>query len=282
MTTLDAVAATRNKPHRRWYQFSLRTMLVGMVVALLVPVVASAQPQVDRNKARELNQLGWEYMRSEKFDNAITAFQKSVEIDPGFDMPWYGLGRAHLALKQFVSAISALNRCKDLYVQQVGRQFTNQQEAQRVRQDRLAEIDEMIRDKQQLADKILGASGEGESLLTEMSDQDLLKFVSLDLTRAAEIRYGRLNEAERQLAAATADVGAATAELYPKVNLTAFLGLQNTKLNDFTPVGKSWAIAGGFSTPIFGRTLSAVTTVRRPLVSSSATSSRASTFPATT
>lgn len=58
-------------------------------------------------------------------------------------------------------------------------------------------------------------------------------------------------QAERQLAAATADVGAATAELYPKLNLTMFLGIQNTKLTDFTPVGKSWAMAGGFSTPIF-------------------------------
>jgi len=58
-------------------------------------------------------------------------------------------------------------------------------------------------------------------------------------------------QAERQLAAATAEVGAATAELYPKLNLTAFLGTQNTQLTDFTPVGKSWAIAGGLSTPIF-------------------------------
>jgi NodT family efflux transporter outer membrane factor (OMF) lipoprotein len=58
-------------------------------------------------------------------------------------------------------------------------------------------------------------------------------------------------QAERQLAAATADVGAATAELYPKINLTGFLGIQNTKLSDFTPVGKSWALAGGLNTPIF-------------------------------
>ena len=44
----------------------------------------------------------------------------------------------------------------------------------------------MIRDKQDLADKILGPTQEGETLLTEMSDQELLKFVALDITRAAE------------------------------------------------------------------------------------------------
>ena len=48
------------------------------------------------------------------------------------------------------------------------------------------QIDQMIRDKQDLADQILGATGEGETLLTEMSDQELLKFVSLDITRAVD------------------------------------------------------------------------------------------------
>ena len=47
-------------------------------------------------------------------------------------------------------------------------------------------IDEMIQDKQDLADKILGPTEEGETLLTEMSDQELLKFVALDITRAAD------------------------------------------------------------------------------------------------
>lgn len=47
-------------------------------------------------------------------------------------------------------------------------------------------IDQMLRDKQDLADKILGPTREGETLLTEMSDQELLKFVALDITRAGE------------------------------------------------------------------------------------------------
>ena len=75
--------------------------------------------------------------------------------------------------------------------------------------------------------------------------------VIADLPSELLRRRPDIMQAERQLAAATADVGAATAELYPKINLTAFLGMQNTKLSDFTPVGKSWALAGGLSTPIF-------------------------------
>jgi len=43
-------------------------------------------------------------------------------------------------------------------------------------------IDQMIRDKQELADGVLGEGS--ERLLTEMSDSELMKFVALDVTRA--------------------------------------------------------------------------------------------------
>lgn len=119
-----------------------------IVLILIATISVAAQSPSDRNKAREQNKLGWDYMKSEKFEDAVKAFQLAVETDPTFEMPWYGLGRAHLALKQFVSAASALTRCRDLYVAQVGRQFTNQQEAQRFRNDRIIEIDEMMRQVQ--------------------------------------------------------------------------------------------------------------------------------------
>ena len=43
-------------------------------------------------------------------------------------------------------------------------------------------IDQMIRDKQELADNVLGEGS--EALLTEMSDSELMRFVALDVTRA--------------------------------------------------------------------------------------------------
>jgi len=60
-----------------------------------------------------------------------------------------------------------------------------------------------------------------------------------------------IRRAERQLAVANASVGVATAELYPKINLAAFIGLQNTTITDFTPVGKSWSAASSLTLPIF-------------------------------
>lgn len=60
-----------------------------------------------------------------------------------------------------------------------------------------------------------------------------------------------IRKAERQMAIANAYVGIATAELYPKVNLAAFIGLQNLKITDFTPMGKSWSSASTITIPLF-------------------------------
>jgi len=60
-----------------------------------------------------------------------------------------------------------------------------------------------------------------------------------------------IRRAERRLAVANASVGIATAELYPKINLAAFIGLQNTTITDFTPIGKSWSAASSLTMPIF-------------------------------
>ena len=46
-------------------------------------------------------------------------------------------------------------------------------------------IDTLIRDKQALAEAVLGAAGGAEKLLTEMSNDELLRFVALDLKSAS-------------------------------------------------------------------------------------------------
>ncbi|HEY8097793.1 MAG TPA: efflux transporter outer membrane subunit [Methylobacter sp.] len=86
--------------------------------------------------------------------------------------------------------------------------------------------------------------GEGASFLN--STAVITNLPSELLQRRPDIR-----RAERQLAVANASVGVATAELYPKVNLAAFIGLQNTTITDFTPIGKSWSAASSITMPIF-------------------------------
>lgn len=57
-------------------------------------------------------------------------------------------------------------------------------------------IDALIEDKKDLAESILG--GDREKLLTEMPDEELLQFVSLDLARALDEENGVKEEKGRR------------------------------------------------------------------------------------
>jgi outer membrane protein, multidrug efflux system len=61
-----------------------------------------------------------------------------------------------------------------------------------------------------------------------------------------------IRRAERQLAAATAQVGAATADLFPKFSLTGVGGLQSVSASDwFTRGSRFWSIGPTISWPVF-------------------------------
>jgi NodT family efflux transporter outer membrane factor (OMF) lipoprotein len=61
-----------------------------------------------------------------------------------------------------------------------------------------------------------------------------------------------IRRAERQLASATAQVGAATADLYPKFSLGGSAGLSSLRASDFFTSGsKLWSIGPSMTWPIF-------------------------------
>lgn len=61
-----------------------------------------------------------------------------------------------------------------------------------------------------------------------------------------------IRRAERQLAAATAQVGAATADLFPKFSLTGIAGLQSVSASDWITGGsRFWSIGPTISWPVF-------------------------------
>jgi tetratricopeptide (TPR) repeat protein len=192
----------------------------SIAALLIVGVVASAsllaQTRTDRERARVQNKLGWEDMKSEAWERAARSFQNAIDIDPEFEIPHYGLGRANMGLKKFDAAIVAYERCRNLYRAQAGRQFTNAQEAQRYRRDRITEIDEQIREVQ--AGPITAARAD---MLRQLQNQrrDIQEsiqrgndmtiestvpaWVSLALG-SAYFRAGRLSDAEREYKATIA------------------------------------------------------------------------------
>ncbi|MDP2388747.1 MAG: tetratricopeptide repeat protein, partial [Acidobacteriota bacterium] len=144
----------------------MRQILALALAALLVAGPAVAQTTPERERARPLNRQGWELMSAESFERAAHSFQQAVTIDNTFEDAFYGLGRAQIALKQYVSAIANLNTCRKLYIAQAGRHFTNQQDAQRYRQDRITEIDEQVRQVQTMP-----PSPQQQNLLRQLNNQ---------------------------------------------------------------------------------------------------------------
>jgi tetratricopeptide (TPR) repeat protein len=121
------------------------------IAALMLPVVslpALAQMNPERERARIQYRIGWEDMRSEAWEKAAKSFQNAIDIDGSYELAYYMLGRANMALKRYPQAVAAYTKCRDLYEAQAGRQFSNAQEAQRARSNRLTELDDLIRQVQ--------------------------------------------------------------------------------------------------------------------------------------
>ena len=194
----------------------MRQILALALAALSVAGTAVAQATPERERARTHNRHGWELMTAESWERAASAFQQAVDIDNTFEDAYYGLGRAQIALRQYVAAIATLTTCRKLYIAQAGRHFTGQQEAQRYRQDRIVEIDEQIRQVQtmpptsqqqnqlrQLNNQrrdIENAIARGSSMTI---DATVPPWVSLSLG-SAYFRAARLEDAEREFKAAIA------------------------------------------------------------------------------
>ena len=186
-------------------------------ILLLLIALPSAQSPADRAGARRQSEAGWALMKAEKFEDAAKAFQAAIDLDPEFEFAYYGLGRADMALKRFVAAVAAYSRCRDIYEAIAGRQFSNVQDAQRFRQNRLTEIDEVVR-QLQLGPQTLRVQDQLRQLqesrrqmqesITRGNDVSIAQstvppWVSLALG-SAYFRSGKMPDAEREYKAAIA------------------------------------------------------------------------------
>jgi tetratricopeptide (TPR) repeat protein len=194
----------------------MRTIVAAMIACALGLSAVSAQSKTDRERARVQNKLGWDDMKSESWERAARSFQNAIDIDPEFEIPHYGLGRANMALKKFDAAIAAYERCRNLYRAQAGRQFTNTQEAQRYRRDRITEIDEQLREVQsrpmtgataEMARQLQNQRRDIQESIQRGNDMSITStvppWVSLALG-SAYFRASRTSDAEREYKAAIA------------------------------------------------------------------------------
>jgi Tfp pilus assembly protein PilF len=193
------------------------TALVTVAAATLFAVSSGAHQQATlRERAREPYNQGLDYMRTERYDLALRAFQSAVKVDPGFEMAHYMLGRVHLVQRNYTSAVYALLRSRDLFVAQGSERFETRQEGQRIRRERVAELDDLISRLRQIVPQTVPIQEQIRQLEERMrqiqdldrqvglaSDKLVPAFVSLSLG-SAYFRSGDLDEAERAYLAAIA------------------------------------------------------------------------------
>ena len=187
----------------------LRLPVLTLAIGLIGVVPAAAQPTNARERARPAYDQGVEEMRREAFDEAVRSFQSAIGSDPTFDMAFYQLGRAHMALKNYPAAVKALLACRDLHLADASRGFSNRQEGMRLRRDRIQEIDRFIEELQRAVpqtQRIQEQIRQFEERKRQIQDLDrgtdlssappVPAYVSLSLG-SAYFRAGNLAEAEK-------------------------------------------------------------------------------------
>lgn len=196
---------------------SIRCASIAAVSMLLLAGSAPAGQQANtRERAREPYTQGLDDMRAERYDAALRSFQSAADIDPEFEMAHYMLGRVHLVQRNYISAMYALLKSRDLFVAQGSQRFANRQEGDRIRRERVATLDDMISQLQRIVPQTVPIQEQIRQLQERRRqiqdldrqqglspDQIVPAFVSLSLG-SAYFRSDRLAEAEESYRAAIA------------------------------------------------------------------------------
>jgi tetratricopeptide (TPR) repeat protein len=194
----------------------MSALVVGLFLLLLNSALAQQAPRPNSNfeRARVHYMQGWEYMRAEAFDVAVGEFGKAIELYPQYAMAHYSIGRAYMALRRYQDAIRAFSTCSGLFSTEASKVFNNQLDANRARQDRLMELQDLrtqaskgpqnqaTQDNMRMIDNAIrmttNAFDRGQNVALE---NPVPSFVSLSLG-SAYFRAERFEEAERQYRAA--------------------------------------------------------------------------------
>lgn len=190
-------------------------LAASAILVLLMAQPAAAQPNPLRERARQPYEEGLKHMQQEAFDEAAKAFEAAVAIDDSFDMAYYMLGRAHMARKQYAAAVYALEKSRNLHQAEATRSFANMQESERLRRERIQDLDRLISGLQ-LVPQTLRIQEQIRQLQERKRQlQDLDRNRGLDTTKAvpafvslslgsAYFRSGKMAEAEKAYEATVA------------------------------------------------------------------------------
>jgi tetratricopeptide (TPR) repeat protein len=129
------------------------TLSIAFVLSTqLCPIAAVAQglAPADIQRANQHYLNGWDFLAAEAYEDAIGEFRKAIDIDTRYAHAYYGLGKSHMGLKQYVQAIQAYERCHMLYEQATSERTNAQYAANDERRDQILKLRDVLRSYQQM------------------------------------------------------------------------------------------------------------------------------------
>jgi len=189
--------------------FGILLLVCGAASAGAQTLPTDTVSHTARERAQAPYKKGLDHLRREDYAGALKEFQTAVEMDESFEMAHYMSGRAQLALRSYAAAVQSLSRARALFSAQGTTQFTNEQERQRYRRNRLNSLDatlDELRSRNPQTTPIREQIRQLEEQKRQVEDLDRARsqsqsvpvpaFVSLSLG-SAYFRTGKLAEAEK-------------------------------------------------------------------------------------
>jgi tetratricopeptide (TPR) repeat protein len=193
----------------------MRAAAFSLIAALLAGSAAQAQMRHTRDPRRLESPAvapyreGMKLLADEHWTEAAQLFEQAIDLDTQYALAFYGLGRARMGQKQYAAAVSALERCAAVYLEQAAVVTTQRMSLGQSKRDQILELRDYLRTIQS-GPQTIARQAEAERIMIMIQDleqtmndgmRDLIvrvpAFVSLSLG-SAHFRRGAMPEAERE------------------------------------------------------------------------------------
>ena len=108
-------------------------------------LLLTGDPGLDQ-QAQEQLKLGEQMLTQGKYEQAVEVFREAIRLDPTLVMGHYGLGQAHMALKQYPAAVTAFRQAREVFLQLVSVNVTKRIDIDKARDDRIRVLQDYIRE----------------------------------------------------------------------------------------------------------------------------------------
>jgi tetratricopeptide (TPR) repeat protein len=102
----------------------------------------------EQREAVDHYRAGQDALRTEKYEEAEKEFQTSIKLDPTYELPRYGLGQTYMAMKRYSAAISAFQKCRDVFHANAAADSEDDVKRQRRIEDTIKELEDQKRSYQ--------------------------------------------------------------------------------------------------------------------------------------